>query len=58
MIAKAGKQRNNPTKITQILGKVIGSVIKQEGQDGPVSWLPDKFQVNWPFGSREERSSI
>ena len=28
---------------------------KQEGQDGPVSlsWLPDKFRVNWPFDSRE-----
>ena len=29
---------------------------EQQGQDGPVklTWLPDKFQVNWPFGSREE----
>ena len=29
---------------------------KQEGQDSPVSltWLPDKFRVNWLFGSREE----
>ena len=28
----------------------------KQGQDGPVSltWLPDKFWVNWHFGSREE----
>ena len=29
---------------------------KQEGQDGPVSltWLTDKFWVNWPFCSQEK----
>ena len=29
--------------------------LKQEGQDSPVSltWLPDKFWVNWPFNPRE-----
>ena len=32
------------------------NMFKHEGQDNPIllTWLPDKFQDNWSFGSRKE----
>ena len=48
------KQRKQATDFNNIGLAVVMKT--KEGQDGPVSliWLPDKFRINWPFGSREE----
>ena len=38
----------------------MSQYLGQEGQDGPVSLtrVPEKFQINWPFGSGEEIKNI
>ena len=35
---------------------ILVLIFGQKGQDGSIllTWLPDKFQVNWPFSSKEE----
>ena len=57
-MAYFGKKTHHHSKIRALMVYIFHLDAKneeREGQDGPVSltWLPDKFQVNWPFGSKE-----